>query len=947
MARRQDTEALREALAELKVLRAREAAALRESNALLDGLERLTSAPDPGSGMRDLLAVMRRVFSCETAFVAALENGKAHITEATDPDLAGLELPQQFAMSGGARRIVDLPGTDWWNDVGARLAPRSRSLLSVPISLDEGHEGALVCLAEDKAHFTEKDQRLLQRMSALAAQALRALVMTERNALLAAVIDGASASVAIADATRRDVPLIYVNDAFLTLSGYAREDVLGRNCRFLAADAPEAEERRRLRETVAARGEGTFELLNRKKSGESFWNRLTIYPVPGADGLPRYLVATQVDITAERKAKEDRDEIWGQLLAALSSTSEGFLLLDSAGKIVLANHRYRDFFELEDAPMAMGAGFADFWARRRIRLGDDPATARKAGEERQRACFAGGRTREETLPDGRIVLLSEQSTSDGGAVSIATDITSVKATQRLLAQRAAAIDAAEDGIAITDTEGRFVYMNPSHLSMFGFTSEYEVLGRSWQMLYRADRAEFIERAGMPELRRKGTWRTEITGLRNDGSEILQEISLTLLPEMGLVCVSRDIAERRRDENERARLREQLAIAQRQESVAQVAIGVAHDFNNLLSVIGGSAALIGELQTADDRVQTYARRITKSAMHASQLSRRLLDLGAHRRDVREVDLRVVLEEAATLLRAGVSSGISVTLSLPDEPAVLVIDPTSVLQVVLNLGINARDAIGDSTGEISISLEDRPAGSMPDNFAVGTPSNEVAHLLVIVADTGKGMTNAEVDRIFEPYHTTKGAAGTGLGLALVASIATGEGGGVAVASRPGRGSTFSVYLPRAQSDKDATRARAEETRPATGDASLAGKLILVCEDVSEVGEVICSILERAGAETARCVDPRDALEAIEEDPDAWDLLVTDYDMGEMNGAELARDVRLVRPEMPILLCTALSEHDRGGPPFDAAIPKPIEPEKLRAAAHAAILSRQKAPDPREGP
>ncbi|MEM8842197.1 MAG: PAS domain-containing protein, partial [Pseudomonadota bacterium] len=714
-----------------------------------------------------------------------------------------------------------------------------------------------------------------------------------------------------------------------------REEVLGVNCRFLSADPHNATERTRLRVAVANRRTGTFNLRNRRKDGTEFWNRLTLYPIDDDDGAPRMMVATQVDITAEREAEQERDAARNRLIGALSSTSEAFLLLDPHGRILFVNPKFREFFETDQVVWEEGARFVDVWARRLTDLGEARGPAMRQARARQNALFSGSRDREEHLPDGRVLLINDHPTREGGAVSIATNITSIKATETILKQRAVAIDSAQDGIAITDTEGRFVYMNPSHLRMFGYQSEVEILGRPWSILYRADHAEHITRVGIPEVERTGTWRSELAGVSKSGEPVAQEISLTLIRDVGLVCVARDTSERARDEQERSRLLEQLRHAQRQEAIGQLAAGVAHDFNNILSAINGSAELLGLDLARDHPARVHADRINAASERAASLVDRLLDLGARKREHGRIDLRHATEEAADLVRAGLTSQITLEVSVPDTPVIAEADPTDVLQVVLNLGINARDACPEGGGEITIAMQEvevAPGLSL----SVGELDPAARYARFRVSDTGAGISPDNSAKIFSPYFSTKGADGTGLGLAVMTSIIKNAGGAVRVESEIGVGTTFEVYWPLTV-PRDRTRRRASAPPPLPDPMALDGRTILVCDDAELVAQVIAGTLEQAGAETAICTDPADALEAIVEDPDAWDLLVTDFDMPGMSGADLAAAVRQSGADVPMILVSALVHHASKSADFAAILEKPVDAEELIATAHAAIIAR----------
>lgn len=942
-----EDEDIREALFELEQLREREASALRIANSLLAGLERITAgaAGAPGGALAALLESVCSSLSCDAAAVLRITGEDARVDAASVPGMVGLVWTGGGRLAGKVRRLVDLGRAGWWDTAPPIIRARYAALLSAPIGLDTDGEACLVCLDRRPACFGAEDQKLLQRLTRLAGQAMAADELGERNALLAAVIDGSASGVAIADARDPELPLIYINKAFERLTGYGRDEVLGINCRFLTAEAPDSSERSRLRAAVQARSGGEFELLNVRRDGSTFWNRLNLFPIAGPHGQTEYMVATQVDVSERRAAEDQRDVAQTRLVSALSSTSEGFLVVGAAGEVLFANRRFRDFFEDGAAVWTPGADYVALWTARLEHYGMPHADAVRAARERREILYRGDVDREERLPDARVLLINDRPTPDGGAVSIATDITSLKATERLLAQRAAAIDAAEDGIAITDADGRFIYMNPSHYRMFGYESDLDVLGRHWTMLYSAEQAALVECTAMQAVEREGTWRGEIPGTTRDGVLVPQEVSLTRFPGVGLICVTRDVSERQQSEMERARLRDQLLTAQRQEALGQLAAGVAHDFNNVLSAISGSAALLKLDLPEQGKPVEHADRIIAASQNASKLVGRLMNLGARESETREVDLREPFREAHALLRSGVPSRIRLDVHEPDAPIVTHADPTDLLQIVLNLCINARDAIGPGNGEIDLSLKVIVAEGAPEGLRMGSLRAGEPYALIEVQDSGPGMDEATQERIFQPYFTTKGDAGTGLGLAVVSSVTKTLGGVLTLVSAPGEGARFGVYWPLAEAPRRAALTELPADGPA-GNVRLDDAMILVVDDAADVGRVIGEAFQRVGAEVAVCEDPRDAAEAILEDPEAWTLLVTDFDMPQMNGAELARLVREKAPDVPIMLVTALAEqHLREGADdglFDRILAKPVDTAHLVATAAAAILYDKKEMD-----
>lgn len=375
-------EQLREALLELAQLRAREQSIAREQLALLDGLEKITSAASPSAAVDALLASVQEAITCDAVILAETDGARIRVSAATRPDLRVTGERASEFLTERRRRVTDLSSIHSVEVVGGEDDQDFMSFLSAPAPFEDGSTLVLVCLSDQRAHFQSADLKLLERMTSLAAQALRSIRLSDRNMLLAEVIDGSSASITIADAGDPGLPLIYVNEAFEIMSGYSRDEVLGTNCRFLSIEPPESAERARLRQAIADGDPGVFELRNRRADGVEFWNRLTLYPVRvGRDRRP-YLVATQEDITNTREAQTERDAARTQLMSALAGTREGFLLLDASGIIQVANARFRDFYESATGQWAPGGPFVAAMIERLEDLGRSSTDARTEAQAR-------------------------------------------------------------------------------------------------------------------------------------------------------------------------------------------------------------------------------------------------------------------------------------------------------------------------------------------------------------------------------------------------------------------------------------------------------------------------------------------------------------------------------------------------------------------------------------
>jgi len=761
---------------------------------------------------------------------------------------------------------------------------------------------------------------------------------TKEIELLSQIARRTTDLVVVTDPQRR---IEWVNAAFERTTGWQLADVRGRTpASVLQSEATDSETIARIRQALDTESAVQAELLNSTRDGRQYWVQLHIQPLRDAQGVLTGFMSVQSDITERRRqqallvstAKAAADAR-ATLEAAVETLQDGFVLCDAQDRLVLCNRRYREMYALSGGAIDAGMSFEEG-----LRFGLAQGQYREAvGREEEWLAERLAQHRsaaseiEQQLADGRWVRIFEKATPDGGRVGLRVDITALKlAERRALADRSAAMEASQDGIAITDAQGLFVYINRAHLALFGLREDAEVLGKPWSMLYSEEGAAWMVANAMPRLFSEGRWSGEILGRAVDGRAVDQDVSLTLQTNGGILFITRDIRERRREAAERERLRAELQLAQRREVIGQMAAGLAHDFNNLLAVIAGSAELIAVDAPDGTPAASSAARIRMASDQAAGLVRRLLTFGAHEGSRTLLDLRKPLREAADLVRASMRAPAHLVLELPDEAVEASAEPTDLLQVLLNLGINARDALAGEAGEVRITLSPPATVDAGQAVAVGRLEPGRAYACLSVADSGAGMPATVAANVFRPYFSTKAEKGTGLGLAVVSSIVTGNGGAVVLDTSPGQGSCFRVYWPI-----DGAPAATPPAAAAPG-GRLDGRAVLVVDDVPDVLAITVGFLEAAGAEVAPSTEPDDVLQALRDDPTAWALLVTDFDMPGMNGAELARAARQIAPGLPVLLVTAFTgAADRVASDFDAVLAKPVSREALISAAEAAIL------------
>lgn len=765
---------------------------------------------------------------------------------------------------------------------------------------------------------------------------------TEELTMLSDLVRRTSNLVVVTD---RNLNIDWVNAAFEKITGWKLDEIVGRNpLEFLPTEVTDPDVVARLGSALKAGKPVQAEFQNRSRDGRLYWINVDIQPRYNSMGEHIGFMAIEKDVTevrvqaeALRRSAEEAAKARAVLEAAVNALEDGFVLFDSEDRLVICNERYREIYA-ECAPILVSGVTFESILRYSVGTGIYGIPAGREEEwvqERLSWHRASSQDVEQRRPDGRWLRIYEKQTPDGGRVGLRVDITELKqAEARALADRSAVLEASQEGICITDEDGLFVYLNRAQLEMFGYEREEELLGKHWSTLYSPETATWLSAVKAPELRKTGRWSGEILGVARDGGTVDQEISLTHGEDGRTLCISRDMRPRRREAAERDRLREELQLSQRREVISQMAAGLAHDFNNLLATISGSASLIEETSEKGALAKTGARRIMSATDQAAALVKRMLALGARQSEPVSLDLRRPVEEAAELLRPSLRMPMRLRVDMQDTPAMVMADPTDILQVVLNLAINARDAIAGRVGEISISLNPAKGEDLAGPFALGRIRDGRSYHCLTVADTGGGIEPDLVLRIFRPYFSTKGAQGTGLGLAVVSSVIRAIDGAVTVDSTPGEGTRFRILWPAEEAELPKPAPQAPE--PAR---NLDGKAVLLVDDQEDVLEVLKAMFESAGAFVRSSVDPQRILDALNEEPEGWDLLVTDYDMPGMNGAELAESARNSVPNLPIILVTALAGVDgRSASRFNAMIAKPVDRDALISASAEAIESAE---------
>ena len=461
-------------------------------------------------------------------------------------------------------------------------------------------------------------------------------------------------------------------------------------------------------------------------------------------------------------------------------------------------------------------------------------------------------------------------------------------------------ESAPEAIVMLDLDHRVTRVNREFSRIFGYTAE-QARGRALDTLIVPEelRPEWLRLTHSVRNGRRTSMETE--RIRNDGSRLpVSELGAPIQVATGQIAsyaIYRDISERRLADAERDKLETRLRQAVKLEAIGTMAGGIAHDFNNILAAILGYGDMARNAAAEGSTLKRYVGNVLAAAHRAKALIDQILTYGRSNRGQRTVvNMDEVMEETLDLLRVSVPQDIELSTVPAGRPTAVIADPTHIHQLIMNLCRNAEHAM-PAGGRLTVSLDVIDANEDAVLSHGSLPAGRYVRLRV--EDTGCGMTPEIAARIFEPFFTTReSGTGTGLGLALVQGIVTDLGGAIDVASRLGLGSTFDIYLPRSDA----------ETIEKAGDAVPLprgnGERVLLVEDEKPLMLLTEEMLAALNYEPAGFTRPSEALEEFSADPTRFDAVVLDQLMPGMTGTELARQMRLSRADIPVVLISGYS-------------------------------------------
>ncbi len=687
--------------------------------------------------------------------------------------------------------------------------------------------------------------------------------------------------------------VLYVSPAY--------EEIWGRRCGDLYADPgqwvesihPQDRERVvRAAKQVSETFEYDEEYRIVQPDGSIRWIRDRAFPVRDENGMVYRVAGVADDITRRHLAEVDYLRETTRREAILNALPAHIALLDVEGNILTVNESWKRFGEENNLPgdeCGVGCNYLEVCEGARGG-GFEEAAASAEGIRRVLA----GKQQEFILeypchsPEEnrwfRMMATPLRKGAQGGAVVMHIDVTERRLAEE---QYRSLVDGARDIIFTLSPTGELASLNPAFESVGGWSRE-EWLGKDFSSLIHPDDAS---RAGKLLSRVVGGENLPVFELRAVSSEGVEvPMEFTVNPQwlgsqiVGILGVARDIRERKH-------LEEQVRQSQKMESIGRLAAGIAHDYNNLLTIQKGYLSLLSELPELDPEVRRPIREVAEAAERASQLTRQLLLFSRKEQlQTQTIDLGAVVDGMSQMLGRILGEDVLLEVKCSEGLPPVSADPGMMEQVIMNLAVNARDAMPNG-GRLLIEVEasdTSPGEEEPSGMRSGT------FVLLTVEDTGTGISRENMDRIFEPFFTTKLVGqGVGLGLATVYGIVKQHRGEIDVESRPGAGTCFHIYLPAAREPIDE---RPAERLP----ESLGGnEPVLVVEDESAVRKMVESALSRQGYAVLSAASGPEALEIWEDRGRSVNLLMTDLVMpGGMTGRELAARLTECRGELKVL-------------------------------------------------
>ncbi len=497
-----------------------------------------------------------------------------------------------------------------------------------------------------------------------------------------------------------------------------------------------------------------------------------------------------------------------------------------------------------------------------------------------------------------------------------------------------------DVVFTQNLKGEFTSANSAMYKLFGYDLE-EFIGRKASDFMNPKFAPKFESEYIQGIKDNGYYEGISSYFKKDGSKIYLEYRSALVqPEAGEPFISgigRDVTERITAERKIGKLQKQMLQAQKMEAIGTLAGGIAHDFNNILSAVIGYTEIALFNVEEGSHVHKSITEVLHAANRAVDLIKQILTFSRQtEHEIKPVYLNPLVKEALKMLRSTVPSSIEIKENIHKDFLTIKADPTQIHQVVVNLVTNASHAIDENSGLIKIEL--RPFILGKDDNKMDTDWKPGSYAKLTISDNGSGISKAHIDQIFDPYFTTKDKhKGTGLGLSVVHGIVNTYNGHITVSSEVNQGTTFNIYFPL-------VKQQVMDIEPdLSGPLPVGREHILFVDDETAIVDIQKQSLEQLGYTVTAQTSSTEALEAFRSTPEKFDLVITDMAMPNITGDKLAKKIKAIRPDIPIIICTGFSEELTSQRisqiNIDGFLMKPIDKAKMSTTIWNIIRNHKK--------
>jgi two-component system cell cycle sensor histidine kinase/response regulator CckA len=692
----------------------------------------------------------------------------------------------------------------------------------------------------------------------------------------------------------------YVNQASSDLFGYTPEEFYGSPALIKQIIHPDWRPYLKEKWEKLLRGEvsPTYEYQIIHKSGQARWLSQRNALITDEHGAPVAIEGIVTDITDRKRSEEALKASEAHLRTLIRTIPDLVWLKDENGVYLSCNSRFESFFGAKEKDIIgktdydfLSTELADFF-----RNHDKAAIEKGRSQKNEKEVVFADDGHHEILETIQTPMHSSRGKLVG-VLGIGRDITERMVAEQERGLLIAAIEQADEMITITDRNKIIQYVNPAFERMTGY-SHREVIGQTPRLLDSDNPEEAFFQKSWETLSSGRSLAERAIQKHKDGTCFTVDASISPIRDasgqiVNYVSVKRNITDQ-------LQLEAQFRQAQKMESVGRLAGGIAHDYNNMLNVILGNAELATRKIPSDDPLQSHLRAILDAGHRSAAITRQLLAFARKQTiEPRALDLNEVVEGMLKMIRRLIGEQIDLSWIPEADPWPVKMDPSQIDQILVNLCVNAKDAIADlgniiiETGKVTFDETycTSHAGFLPGMF-----------VLLAVSDNGCGMERETLDNLFEPFFTTKKTGrGSGLGMATVYGIVKQNGGFINVYSETGKGTTIKIYLPRHEGKTDAVEAQDALEPPFSH-----GETVLLVEDETVMMEVVRVMLESLDYKVLTAATPSEALSLCEQNADPIDLLITDVVMPQMNGRELAGQLNTQFPAVKTLFMSGYTSN-----------------------------------------